>query len=71
MPRRRIHRVFQQNRVLCLTPAPRLPYKAIETILAQTGEKIPKAREMKAEDFIDPTSYNELEKSGFFKTIGR
>ena len=50
---------------------PRLPYKAIETILAQTGEKIPKAREMKADDFIDPTFYNELEKSGFFKTIGR
>ncbi|OGQ53342.1 MAG: hypothetical protein A2W66_05980 [Deltaproteobacteria bacterium RIFCSPLOWO2_02_56_12] len=50
---------------------PHLPYKAIETILAQTGEKNPKAREMKANDFIDPTFYNELEKSGFFKSLGR
>jgi hypothetical protein len=24
-----------------------------------------------AEDFIDPTFYNELEKSGFFKSISR
>ena len=50
---------------------PHLPYKAIETILAQLGEKDPKAREAKPEDFIDPTFYNEMEKSGFFKSIAR
>jgi NitT/TauT family transport system substrate-binding protein len=50
---------------------PRLPYKAVETILTQTAEKDPRAKEHKAEDFIDPTFYNELEKSGFFKSISR
>lgn len=49
---------------------PRLPYKAIETILAQTAETDPKAKGHKAEEYIDPTFYNELEKSGFFKSIG-
>lgn len=50
---------------------PRLPYKAVETILAQIGEKDPKAKAHKAEDFIDPSFYNELEKSGFFKSLSR
>ena len=50
---------------------PRLPYKAIETILAQIGEKDPKAKTHKPDDFIDPTFYNELDKSGFFKSLGR
>ena len=50
---------------------PRLPYKAVETILAQTAEKDARAKTHKAEDFIDPTFYNELEKSGFFKNLGR
>jgi NitT/TauT family transport system substrate-binding protein len=50
---------------------PRLPYKAVETILAQIGEKDPKAKTHKPEDFIDSTFYNELEKSGFFKSLGR
>jgi NitT/TauT family transport system substrate-binding protein len=50
---------------------PRLPYKAIETILAQIGEKDPKAKAHKAEDFIDPTFYNEMEKSGIFKSLGK
>jgi len=49
---------------------PRLPYKAIETILAQIAETDPKAKGHKAEEFIDPTFYNELEKSGFFKSLG-
>ena len=47
---------------------PRLPYKAVETILAQIGEKDPRAKAHKPDDFIDPTFYNELEKSGFFKS---
>lgn len=50
---------------------PHLPYKAVETILAQIAEKEPKAKNFKAEDFIDSTFYNELEKSGFFKSISR
>lgn len=50
---------------------PRLPVKAVETILAQIGEKEPKAKAFKAEDFIDATFYNELEKSGYFKSAAR
>jgi NitT/TauT family transport system substrate-binding protein len=50
---------------------PRLPYKAIETIIAQTAETDPKAKGRIAEEFIDPTFYNELEKSGFFKDLSR
>ncbi|MET0501166.1 MAG: ABC transporter substrate-binding protein [Candidatus Binatia bacterium] len=50
---------------------PRLPTKAVETILAQIGEKDPKAKSYKPDDFIDPTFYTELDKSGFFKSLGR
>lgn len=50
---------------------PRLPYKAIETVIAQIAATDPKAKQYKAEDFIDPTFYNELEKSGFFKSSAR
>lgn len=50
---------------------PRLPYKAVETILAQMAQKDPRAKSQTPEDFIDPSFYNELEKSGFFKTLGK
>ena len=50
---------------------PRLPYKAVETILAQLSEKDPKLKEHRADEFIDATFYNELEKSGFFKNFAR
>jgi NitT/TauT family transport system substrate-binding protein len=50
---------------------PRLPYKAIETILAQAAETDPRARGRKADEFLDPSIYNELEKSGFFKSLGQ
>ena len=50
---------------------PRLPYKAVETILAQVAETDARAKTHKPEDFIDPTFYNELEKSGFFKNLAR
>lgn len=50
---------------------PRLPYKAIETILAQAAETDPRARGRKADEFMDPSIYNELEKSGFFKSFNR
>ena len=48
---------------------PRLPVKAIETVLEQTAITNPKAKQFKAEDFIDASFYNELEKSGFFKNL--
>jgi NitT/TauT family transport system substrate-binding protein len=48
---------------------PHLPYKAVETILTQIAEKDAKAKTARPEDFIEPSFYNELEKSGFFKSI--
>ncbi len=50
---------------------PRLPYKAVETILTQIAATDPKAKDHKPEEFIDPTFFNELEKSGFFKSAAR
>lgn len=50
---------------------PRLPYKALEMILAQAAETDPKAKGRKAEEFMDASLYNELETSGFFKSLGR
>ncbi len=50
---------------------PHLPYKAVETILAQIAEKDSKAKTARPDDFIDANFYNELEKSGFFKSIAR
>jgi len=50
---------------------PRLPYKATENIVASMAETDPRAKDHKAEEFMDPSLYNELEKSGFFKSLGR
>jgi NitT/TauT family transport system substrate-binding protein len=50
---------------------PRLPFKAIETLITSTAETDPRAKGRKAEEFIDPSIYNELEKEGFFKKLGR
>ena len=50
---------------------PHLPFKAMEMVLAQTAEMDPRAKGRKAEEFIDASLYNELEKSGFFKSFGR
>jgi len=50
---------------------PRLPFKAMENIVASMAETDPRARDRKAEEFMDPSIYNELEKSGFFKSLGR
>ena len=50
---------------------PHLPFKAMEMVLAQTAEMDPRAKGRKAEEFIDASLYNELEKSGFFKSLGR
>jgi NitT/TauT family transport system substrate-binding protein len=49
---------------------PKLPYKAIEMILAQAAETDPKAKGRKGEEFIDSTFYNELEQNGFFRSLG-
>ena len=50
---------------------PHLPYKAIDMVLAQTAETDARAKGRKAEEFIDSSIYNELEKSGFFKSLAR
>ncbi|HEX9446267.1 MAG TPA: ABC transporter substrate-binding protein [Candidatus Binatia bacterium] len=50
---------------------PKLPVKAIETILEQTAATNPKAKQFRADDFIDASFYNELDKSGFFKNLWR
>jgi ABC-type nitrate/sulfonate/bicarbonate transport system substrate-binding protein len=50
---------------------PRLPYKAMENIVASMAETDPRAKDRKAEEFMDPSVYNELEKTGFFKSLGR
>ena len=50
---------------------PRLPFKAIEMVISETAETDPRAKGRKAEEFIDPSIYNELEKTGYFKSLGR
>ena len=50
---------------------PRLPVKGLETILEQLAATNPKARQFKADDFVDASFYNELDKSGFFKNLWR
>jgi NitT/TauT family transport system substrate-binding protein len=50
---------------------PRLPYKATENIVASMAETDPRAKGHKAEEFLDPSFYNELEKSGVLKSLGR
>ena len=48
---------------------PHLPVKALENIVVSMTETDPKAKGRKAEEFMDPSIYNELEASGFFKTM--
>jgi ABC-type nitrate/sulfonate/bicarbonate transport system substrate-binding protein len=50
---------------------PKLPYKATENIVASMAETDPRAKDRKAEEFMDSSIYNELEKSGFFKSLSR
>jgi NitT/TauT family transport system substrate-binding protein len=50
---------------------PRLPVKALETILEQLAASNPKAKQYKAEDFVDASFYNDLDKSGFFTNLWR
>jgi ABC-type nitrate/sulfonate/bicarbonate transport system substrate-binding protein len=50
---------------------PRPPFKAIEMVISETAETDPRAKGRKVEEFIDPSIYNELEKSGYFQSLGR
>ena len=50
---------------------PRLPYKATANIVASMAETDPRAKDHKAEEFMDPSIYTELEKSGFLKSLSR
>ncbi|HLN86380.1 MAG TPA: ABC transporter substrate-binding protein [Candidatus Limnocylindrales bacterium] len=50
---------------------PHLPFKAIETVISETADTDPRAKGRKAEEFIDASLYNELENSGFFKSLDR
>jgi len=50
---------------------PRLPVKAIDNIFASMLETDPKAKGHKADEFMDSSIFNELEGSGFFKSMGR
>ena len=50
---------------------PMLPLKAIDNIVASMAETDPKAKGRKGEEFIDSSIYNELEASGFFKSLAR
>ena len=50
---------------------PRLPYKAIENLIVTTAVTDPKAKDRKPDEFMDASIYNELEKSGFFQSLGR
>jgi ABC-type nitrate/sulfonate/bicarbonate transport system substrate-binding protein len=44
----------------------------VDPVYMASGTKVAQAMIAgEAEDFIDPTFYNELEKSGFFKSISR
>jgi hypothetical protein len=43
----------------------------VETILEQTAATNPKAKGRRAEEFVDSSFYNELEKSGYFKSLGK
>jgi ABC-type nitrate/sulfonate/bicarbonate transport system substrate-binding protein len=48
---------------------PRPPLKGIELELQEIAKKQPEAKGRKAEDFIDARFVEELEKSGFFKSL--
>ena len=50
---------------------PRLPSKAMENIVASMAETDPRAKDRKADEFMDPSIYNELEKAGYFQSLGR
>jgi hypothetical protein len=43
----------------------------IETILAQTAETGPSAKGHKVEEYMGLTFFNELESSGFFRSLSR
>ncbi|MGE5817134.1 MAG: hypothetical protein ACM37Z_03850, partial [Deltaproteobacteria bacterium] len=48
---------------------PTLNLKGVENSLSLIGESNPKARGRKAEEFIDASFMNELERTGFIKSV--
>jgi ABC-type nitrate/sulfonate/bicarbonate transport system substrate-binding protein len=50
---------------------PTLSIKSVENALNLIAESNSKAKGRKAEEFVDPSFMDELEKTGFIKTIGR
>lgn len=51
---------------------PRMPYptvKGIQTVLDETGSRIPRAKEFSPANFIDVSFVRELEQSGFIKSL--
>ncbi|MBI4526617.1 MAG: ABC transporter substrate-binding protein [Deltaproteobacteria bacterium] len=56
----------------CLQYIPKVPYpspEALRTVLAQMGEKDPKAAAAQPEQFIDSRFFQELEKDGFIQRL--
>ena len=52
-----------------LEAVPYVSKKGLGVILADIGEKDPRARQAKAEDFVDMRFVGELEREGFFKKL--
>jgi len=50
---------------------PTLCAEAVKTVLDQLGEKDPRARAAKPEQFLEPRFMDELEKEGFIQRLWR
>jgi len=50
---------------------PTLSAEAVKTVLDQLGEKDPRARAAKPEQFLEPRFMDELEKEGFIQRLWR
>ena len=48
---------------------PTISTKSVDNALKLLGENMPKARERKASDFIDTSYMEELERTGFIKSL--
>lgn len=59
-------RVYGQH-LVPKVPVPSL--KAMEFVLNNLKQSVPKARSARAEEFIDPSIVNEIERSGFIKSL--
>lgn len=48
---------------------PKVNLKAVEKSIAMVAENSPKAKGRKADEFVDTSFIDELEKTGFIKTV--